>query len=82
MHTADCEIGFDHLFGKPFNLFFAVAEDDSLRNRETVVQIAQSIEFVLLLFDRYEILFDSLECQFISLDQDLNWVLHELITDR
>jgi hypothetical protein len=52
------------------HLAFGVAKNNGLRNREGVVQIAQSVEFPFLLLDSNEELLDTFQRQFITLDQN------------
>lgn len=78
MHAGHGEVGLPHLFRQPVDLSARVAEDDGLGDGEGVVQIAQGIEFPLLLLDCDEVLFQALEGQFVALDEDADGVCHEL----
>jgi hypothetical protein len=74
----------DHEFGMAIDdmnnpyLATGVAKDDGLRDGQRIVQIAQRVEFPLLFFNRHKKLFDALESELISLDQNTNRVRHEL----
>ena len=70
VHGGDGEVGLAHLVGQPVDLLLGVAEDDGLRDRERVVQVAQRVELPLLALDRDEELLDPLERQLVALDQD------------
>ena len=68
-----------HLLRQPINLPASVAEDDGLRNRDRLVQIAQSVQLPFFLFDRDVKLFDTFQGQFVPLDQNPNRFSHELL---
>ena len=68
-----------HLLRQPVHLPAGVAEDDGLRNRDGLVQIAQSIQLPLLLFDCDVELLDTFQGQLVPLDEDPNWLSHELL---
>ena len=51
MHVAHCKVGFTHLPGQPLDLIPFVAKNDGLSYCERIVEIAESLEFVVLLFD-------------------------------
>lgn len=80
VHGRDCEVGFSHLFGKPVNLSFRRAEDDSLGNGERVVEVAKCVKLPFLSLDGDEKLLDTFERQFITLDEDSDGVGHELVS--
>jgi hypothetical protein len=54
-----------------------VTEDDGLGDRQCIIQVAESVEFPFLLLHSDEELFDALERQLITFDEDANWVGHE-----
>ena len=54
-----------------------VTENDSLGDRQCIVQVAESVEFPFFFLHRDEELFDSLERQLVTLDEDTNRVSHE-----
>ena len=66
MHAGHRKVGLDHLLGKPIHLAASIAEDDSLRDGQGVIQVAQSIEFPLLALHGHEELLDALERQLIT----------------
>lgn len=78
MHGADGKVGLAHLVGKPVDFAACVAEDDGLGNGESVVQVAQSVEFPVLLLHGDKVLLQSFQRKFVSLDQDSDRVGHEL----
>lgn len=59
MHGTDSEIGLLHLLSEPVHLPFGVAEDDSLRDGECVVQVTQGVKLPLFSFHSDEELLDS-----------------------
>jgi len=93
VHTANGKVGFSHLLSEPVDLSSSVAENDCLCNCQTfyqrcmhkkrevgsvrVVEITKSIEFPILLLDSYKELLDTLQSQFITLDENPNGVGHE-----
>jgi hypothetical protein len=79
VHRRDREVRLAHLFGEPVDLSLRRAEDDGLGDGERVVQIAQRVELPLLALDGDEKLLDTFECQLITLDEDSDWVRHELV---
>ena len=78
VHTANGEVGFAHLVGQPVDLPAGVAENNGLRNRKGVVEIAKGIELPILLLHSDEVLLQALEGQLVTLDQDTDGVGHEL----
>jgi hypothetical protein len=68
-----------HLLGQPVDLPTSVAEDDRLGNCNSLVQIAESVELPLLLFNGNVELLDTLERQFVPLYEDTNGVTHEFL---
>ena len=68
-----------HLLRQPIHLPAGVTEDDSLRDGDRLVQIAQSIQLPLLLFDRDVELLDTFQGQFVPLDENPNGLSHELL---
>ena len=67
-----------HLLREPVNLSPCVAENDSLRDRNSLIKIAQRIKLPLLLFDGDIELLDTFERKLITLDKDTNRVAHKL----
>lgn len=70
-----------HLLGQPVDLSAGVTENDGLCDVQGVVEIAESLELPLFTLDGDVELLDSFKSKFISLDQDLNGVVHELLGD-
>ena len=66
MHGGNCKVGFAHLFRQPVDLALSVAEDDSLRDGQRIVQIAQCVKFPFFTFNGNEKLFDAFQSQFIT----------------
>ena len=67
MHTADREVRLTHLLCQPFGLLSLVAEDDRLRDGQSVIQVAQCLKLELFSLDSHEKLLDALKCEFIPL---------------
>ena len=68
-----------HLLRQPVYLPPRVAENDSLRDGNSLVQIAQRVELPLLLLDGNVELLDTFERQLVALDEDTDRVTHELL---
>lgn len=66
MHRANGEIRLPHLFRQPVNLALRIAEYDGLCYRQSIVEIAESVELPFLPFDGDEELFYSLQSQLIA----------------
>jgi hypothetical protein len=62
----------------PAHLPLCVDKDDSLRDGERVVQVAQRVKLPLLALHRHKKLLDALQRQLVALHQDLDGVRHEL----
>mmetsp|Transcript_9405 Transcript_9405/g.17649 ORF Transcript_9405/g.17649 Transcript_9405/m.17649 type:complete len:287 (+) Transcript_9405:270-1130(+) len=77
MHEADGELLLVHLVRQPVHLPAGVAEDHRLGNRDTVVQIHEGLQLVLLLHCNIELL-DTLQGKGLLLDQDAVGLPHEL----
>ena len=60
------------------NLPPGVTEYHGLGDRQCIIQIAESVEFPFLLLHSYEELFDPLQRQLVTFDEDTNRVSHEL----
>lgn len=78
-HGRNGEVTSVHLLGQPVHLPPGVAEDHSLRDRHSVVEIAQSVQFPVFLFDGNVELLDTLKGELILLDKDTNGVAHETL---
>ena len=55
-------------------LSLGVAKDDSLRDGECVVEIAESVELPLFSLDGDEELLDSFQRQLVTLHQNADWI--------
>ena len=78
MHTGHGEVRLAHLVGEPVDLATGVAEDHGLCDGQGVVEITESIELPFFLLDSNEILLNSFQGQFITLNQHAHGVGHEL----
>lgn len=78
VHGRDGEIAGSELVGEPVDLSAGVAEDDSLGDGDSLVQIGQGVELPLLLLDGNVELLDTLKGKLILLHQDTDGVTHEL----
>mmetsp|Transcript_749 Transcript_749/g.941 ORF Transcript_749/g.941 Transcript_749/m.941 type:complete len:225 (-) Transcript_749:304-978(-) len=77
MHRGDREVGVAHLCREPVDLQLGIAEDDSLRDGECIIEVTQSVELPLFFLNSNEELLDALECQLVTLHQDTNRFVHE-----
>ena len=68
-----------HLLRQPIHLPAGVAEYDGLRDGDSFVEIAQSIQLPFLFFDRNVELLDTFQGQFVPLDENPDWLSHELL---
>ena len=81
VHSRDSEVTGSELVGKPVNLSSCVAEDDCLGDGDGFIEIGKGVQLpVLLLHSNVELL-DTLESELSFLDQDADWVAHELCGD-
>jgi len=78
VHGGDGEIAGSELVGEPVDLTTSVAEDDSLSDGDSLVQIGESIQLPVLLLNGDVELLDTFEGKLSLLDQDTNRVAHEL----
>jgi hypothetical protein len=78
MHGRHSEVTSSELLSEPINLSTGVAEDNSLRDGDSLVQVRQGIEFPFLFFDCNVKLLDTLQGQLSFLDKDADRVAHEL----
>lgn len=79
MHIGDSEVCISHLFCKPLYSVLFVTENDSLGDCQGIVEIAESLKLEFILLDCNEELFDSVESQLISFNQNSDWIIHELV---
>lgn len=70
-----------HLLGQPVDLSAGVTENDGLCDVQGVVEIAEGLELPLFTLDGDVELLNSFKSEFVSLDQNLNGVVHELLGD-
>ena len=66
VHGGHGEVRLAHLLRQPVHLAPRVAEDDRLRDRQRVVQVAQRVELPLLALHRHEELLDALQRQLVT----------------
>lgn len=59
------------------HLSSCIAEDDSLSDGKRVIQIAEGVEFPILLLHGHEELLDAFQRQLVTFDEDANGVGHE-----
>lgn len=76
--SRDSEVSLLQSSGQALNLGSGVTEDDSLGDRDRVVQVTQTVELVSLLLDIDVELLDTLQGQLVLLNQDSDRVVHEL----
>jgi len=68
-----------HLVCQPVNLPAGVTEDDSLRDGDRLVEVTKGVQLPFLLFHCDVELLDTLQSQLIPLDEDPDWISHELL---
>ncbi len=78
VHGGNGEVTGGELVGKPVDLAAGVAEDNGLGDGDGLVEIGKSIELPVLLLDGDVELLDTLKGKLGLLDQDTDWVAHEL----
>lgn len=78
VHGRDGEVTSSELVGKPVDLSAGVAEDDSLGNGNSLVQIGEGVELPLFFLNGNVELLDTLKGKLVLLDQDTDRVAHEL----
>merc|ERR1712131_108074 len=80
----DCEmvfgLTFSHFFGEPVDFSLGRTENDGLGNGQGIVEIAKCVELPFFTFNSDKELFDTFQCQFITLDEDSDWIRHELVS--
>mmetsp|Transcript_111685 Transcript_111685/g.266428 ORF Transcript_111685/g.266428 Transcript_111685/m.266428 type:complete len:205 (+) Transcript_111685:410-1024(+) len=79
MNGSHSKVGIAHLLREPVHLLFGVAEDHSLCDGEGIVQIAKGVEFPLLALHGHEELLDAFQRQLVTLHQDAERIIHELV---
>jgi len=70
-----------HFVSQVVDLASCVAEDHSLGDVESVIEVAESVQFPLLLLDGNVELFDTLERELVALDEDAYRVVHEALSN-
>ena len=71
---------FSHFFGEPVDFSLGRTENDGLGDGKGIVEIAKCVEFPFFTFNSNKELFDTFQCQFITLDEDSDWIRHELVS--
>mmetsp|Transcript_29321 Transcript_29321/g.53666 ORF Transcript_29321/g.53666 Transcript_29321/m.53666 type:complete len:241 (+) Transcript_29321:304-1026(+) len=79
MHGTHGKVMFLHFLGQPIHLGLGIAKNDRLCNRQSIIQITESIKLPFLLFDRHIELTNALQSQFIPFDENLNCIIHEFL---
>ena len=79
MHETNCEVCLFHFLGQPLDFLLLVAKNNRLRDGERVIQIEERLALVVLLFDSNEELLYFIQSQLVSLHQNLQRVVHELV---
>ena len=78
VHGGDGEVASSKLVGEPVDLSTGVAEDDGLGDGDGLIQIGQCIQFPLFFLDCDVELLDTFKGELILLDENADWVAHEL----
>jgi hypothetical protein len=78
VHGGHSEVTGSELVSEPVNLSAGVAEDNSLGDGDSLVQVGESIQLPVLLLDGDVELLDTFKGQLGLLDQDTDRVAHEL----
>jgi hypothetical protein len=77
VHGGHGEVTRGELVGKPVNLPSGVAEDDSLCDGDSLIQIGEGVQLPILLLDGDVELLDTFEGELSLLDQDTDGIAHE-----
>ena len=78
VHGGHGEVACGELVGEPVDLSARVAEDDGLGDSNGLVQVGEGVELPVLLLDGDVELLDTFEGELILLDENTDWVAHEL----
>jgi hypothetical protein len=78
VHGGDSEVTGSELVSEPVDLSAGVAEDDGLGDGDGLVQVGKGVQLPVLLLDSNVELLDTLKGKLGLLDQDTDWVTHEL----
>jgi hypothetical protein len=78
---ADGEIFLGQFISQPIDFSAGVAKDDGLSDGDGFVQIGESVEFPVFLFDGNVELFNTFKGKFILFDEDADGIAHEFFCD-
>jgi len=78
VHGGDSEVTAGELVGEPVDLSAGVAEDDGLSDGDGFVEVGKGLQFPVFLLDCNVELLDTFEGKLVLLDEDTDWVTHEL----
>ena len=78
VHGRDSEVTSSELVSEPVDLSAGVAEDDSLGDGDSLIEIREGVKLPLLLLNSDVELLDTFEGKLLLLDQDTDGVTHEL----
>jgi hypothetical protein len=81
VHGRNSEVTGGEFVGEPVDLSAGIAEDDGLGDGDCLVQIRESIQLPIFLFDGDVELLNTFEGKFSFLDQDTDRVAHKLSGD-
>lgn len=76
----DNELVFGKLFSQLDNSFFSVGEDHALGDDHVLVKLDQSSELLTVILHWNVELFNTVQSQLLVLDQNSDWVFHELFS--
>lgn len=79
VHARHCEVSLCHLVGQPINFSACVAVYDGLCDGECLIQIAQRLQFPVLLLNCDVELLDTLQRQLLLLYQYADGRSHEAL---
>lgn len=81
VHGRDGELALVELLGEPVDLATGRAENDGLGDGDSLVKVAKGVELPVLLLNGDEELTNTLKGEFVTLDENTDWVTHELLGD-
>jgi len=79
MHIGDSKVGLSHFLSQPLNLVLFITEYDSLSDSQSIIKITECFKFILFLIYCNKELLNTIKGDFISFNQNFNWVIHEFI---
>lgn len=82
VHGGNCEVVLVHLFLQVEYSLLGVAVDQGLVDIKIGIEIKEDLDLPFFLLDSDVVLTDTLECQVLTLDQNLLWVAHEVLSQR